>query len=81
MLGLELDPLRAEKRALRTGKGVAWPPLRTMNKSSNFYIFEIHAVFNKILSYYLVPSVSSVALPLKSIQIAYNIALFRTVYE
>ena len=50
MLGLELDPLRAEKRALRTGKGVAWPPLRTMNKSSNFYIFEIHAVFNKFTS-------------------------------
>ena len=46
MLGLELDPLRAEKRALRTGKGVAWPPLRTMKNHQNFYIFEIYAVFN-----------------------------------
>ena len=36
MLGLELDPLRAEKRALRTEKGVAWPPLTTMNKSIKF---------------------------------------------
>jgi len=49
MLGLELDLLRAEKRALCTGKGVAWPPLRTMNKSSNFYIFEIYAVFNSFV--------------------------------
>ena len=36
MLGLELDPLRAEKRALRTGKGVAWPPLRTMKNHQIF---------------------------------------------
>jgi len=48
MLGLELDPLRAGKRALRTEKGVAWPPLTTINQSINFYIFEIHVVFNKI---------------------------------
>ena len=36
MLGLELDPLRAGKRALRTEKGVVWPPLRTINQSINF---------------------------------------------
>ena len=33
--GVYLDPLRAERQALPTEKGVAWPPLRTMNESIN----------------------------------------------
>jgi len=46
MLGLELDLLRAEKRALRTGKGGHSLLLQRSINPSNFYIFEIHAVFN-----------------------------------
>ena len=46
LLGLCLDPLRAENRALPTQKGVEWPLLLQSINPLFFPIFEIHAVFN-----------------------------------